>query len=481
MVDEHQTVLLLDLADDNPVRMATIERFLPPDRHRDVYRLSDFGAAPSARGSTRRQWRAWMIAIDKMLARVHERDRASDTEPHYYVVGRAAVPVYAYLGMRLSKWAHRITCINRRPNHEWDVLPLFGPSPGAGTFFNKIRGLQGNSGQHARGKLVIYIGTGHDASDRALEEFVRSQDSELAGIVRVQAMGDTHEPTTWLTADNVLDTRDELIQRFTAAKNAHPDHDGLVLFIAGPAPLALLAGMTMNPHYFKPIWLPNYDGSRYQPAVEFPWGRGRVLKLCYATANPCDADRLNLRAEVEAVRGEMASSGNEREFSFQFIYEANIDDIHRAMLEQRPQVLHISGHADRDTIALVREHDGCAQHVPARAFKDLLAATNESFLELVVLNSCQSAAQVKEMTEFVDCAIGMSEEIPDDAARDFSRALYAALARGHTVKNACDQAKSLLAGKYAARGLDANNLIQLYARDGVDPDEITLVEPARHA
>jgi hypothetical protein len=235
-----------------------------------------------------------------------------------------------------------------------------------------------------------------------------------------------------------------------------------------------MAGRAINPNLYKPVWIPNYEGNVYRPSMELPWGHGRMLKVFVATVNPVDHDWLDIGAELRDVRDEIERSGSRRAFEFRVCQDARIDDIRRAMLEMRPQILHFSGHSSTNSVAFMGDQ-GAAHIVPAQAFINLLEATNDSFLSLVILNSCESHEQARALTRFVDCAIGMSDKIDDSMAREFAKVFYGGLARGFTVKNAFCQAKAIL----EAHGMP-DGLVKLFTRDGLDPDEIALVDPSRN-
>lgn len=476
MADEMQIILMLDMASENPIPMTMLDELIPPSMHRHVFRLSQFNVEATARGASQRQRRGWMIAVNKMLKAA--RDKISDSlpPPHYYVVGRVSLPIFAYVGLSLSKWA-KITCVNSRPTGQWDVLPLHGTAPISSQerYFNIIDGLDSPTRAQRRGKVAVFVSIGLDCSDETIMTFMRSQDSELAGIVRIQAKNSSVlSPVKWLNADNVVQASCELAELFVSINNVYPDHEGLVLFVAGPGPLALMAGRAINPNLHEPIWIPNHEGSAYRPAIERPWGHGRTLKAFVATASPVDQEWLDIGGEMRAIRDEIERSGSRRAFEFRECHNARIDDIRRAMLEMRPHILHFSGHSRTDGVAFMHDR-GTSHLVPTQAFIDLLEATNDSFLTLVILNSCESSEQAKALTRFVDCAIGMSMEIGDTVAREFAKSFYGGLARGRTVKNAFLQAKALLDAHGVPEGL-----VVLCTRDGLDADEIALVDPARH-
>jgi len=92
---------------------------------------------------------------------------------------------------------------------------------------------------------------------------------------------------------------------------------------------------------------------------------------------------------------------------------------------------------------------------------------------VVVLNACYSDAQADAMCSVVDCVIGMTGAIRDDAARSFAVGFYRALGNRRSVGNAVDQAIATL----AAKQLPDEHLPRCRTRDGVDAYQTLLGAP----
>jgi hypothetical protein len=140
----------------------------------------------------------------------------------------------------------------------------------------------------------------------------------------------------------------------------------------------------------------------------------------------------------------------------------------------RPHVVHFSGHSDEDLIVFEEDidqpHEGAI--VTAKAFARAIAATDETPL-LVLLNSCHSAAQIDQLIDTVDFAIGMSDEIGDTDAIYYAAQFYAAVANGQSIgsAHASGQAAVELAG------LPDHELPTLAHAPDVDPRATFLVKP----
>jgi hypothetical protein len=89
---------------------------------------------------------------------------------------------------------------------------------------------------------------------------------------------------------------------------------------------------------------------------------------------------------------------------------------------------------------------------------------------VVVLNACYSDAQANALCTVVDCVVGMTGAIGDDAARSFAVGLYRALGNRRSVGNAVEHAVATL----AAKQLPDELLPRCRTRDGVDANRVVL-------
>ena len=109
----------------------------------------------------------------------------------------------------------------------------------------------------------------------------------------------------------------------------------------------------------------------------------------------------------------------------------------------------------------------------AKAFAQALSATDDP-PQLVLLNSCDSAAQIDQLVANVTpFAIGMADEINDGDAITYATQFYAALANGQSVLAAHDAGKAML----AVSGLLSQDLPTLACGEGFDPRTAVLVTP----
>lgn len=198
------------------------------------------------------------------------------------------------------------------------------------------------------------------------------------------------------------------------------------------------------------------------------------VKILVLTADPQSAlrntPRLLLDEEAREIRQKLRTSTNRDAVELHVRGAARTGDLVEAMDETRPQVLHFSGHAKKEGILLVGPDGRTPFALDADRLLGLLRAFRAE-LRLVVLSACWSLAHAEALTAIVDCAIGTRTLISDEAAIVFNTAFYGALASGHSVQDAFDQASEVL--RLGDFGDEEHP--ELVVRPGVDASRVVLV------
>lgn len=240
--------------------------------------------------------------------------------------------------------------------------------------------------------------------------------------------------------------------------------------------------------------------------------------ILFLAANPRDTGRLALDVEARAIQDELKGSAR---FRFEAVWAAEPRDLLRAVRELRPTILHFSGHgggpdaassgsrdlgaaddvpASRDSDApaspdvsspadapasrnfgapgdaaasrdsgLILQGEHGAQWVSGDAVADALGAAGAS-VKLVVLNACFTEPMATALLAHVDCVVGVTGAILDDAARHFATDFYGALGQQQSVASAVVQGRAAL----ALAGLAGAGRVQLAVRAGVDASQLVL-------
>lgn len=200
--------------------------------------------------------------------------------------------------------------------------------------------------------------------------------------------------------------------------------------------------------------------------------KAEMLRIVYATAAP-EGD-LRLDKEIRRVRQAVRSSTHRELVEIHVLTAATPGDLLDALVQHRPHVVHFSGHANQDALLFDADTDveNEGRHVSASVFARALRSVDQP-PTVVVLNACDSAAQLSQLTEGIPLAIGMRASIMDVDAITFSTRFYSTLAEGQSVEAALAVAQIDM----EMNGLEGHDLPEICAADGIDPSQVALVKP----
>lgn len=192
--------------------------------------------------------------------------------------------------------------------------------------------------------------------------------------------------------------------------------------------------------------------------------------MLFLAANPSDSNRLELDEEVRDIEAKIRSSEHRDVLLLKTRWAVRADDLLQALNEDRPAVVHFSGHGG-ETGILLHDSSGESRTVFTAALKRLFGALRDN-IRAVVLNSCHSEEQALGLVETVGCIVGMRGAANDRAARIFSASFYRALGFGRSIGNAFDQAVAAV----SLEGLESVISPRLYVKDGLNPGNITIID-----
>lgn len=197
---------------------------------------------------------------------------------------------------------------------------------------------------------------------------------------------------------------------------------------------------------------------------------GQTIKLLFLSANPIDTDRLALDQEVRPISQHLRACRLGRQIQLIQRWAVQPDDILQTMNEERPDIVHFSGHGGITGEIRLADRNGLSCALDVSTLKRLFAVFHDS-VRVVVLNACYSAKQARVISRLVDCTVGMSRDITDTAAAAFSSSFYRAIGFGTSVKGAFDQGVLSM----CLEGFSAEHRIpKLNSRSGIDPSIIHL-------
>jgi hypothetical protein len=146
------------------------------------------------------------------------------------------------------------------------------------------------------------------------------------------------------------------------------------------------------------------------------------------------------------------------------------DDLLQALNEVRPHVAQFSGHGSKSSRLMLEDKDGNAKPVAEAALIALFRNLKDN-IRLVLLNACHSESQARAISGVIECVVGMTAAIDDDAASTFAAWFYGALAFGRSVGEAFEQGRTAL----MLNGIPEETTPILLTRPGTDALQITFI------
>ena len=222
------------------------------------------------------------------------------------------------------------------------------------------------------------------------------------------------------------------------------------------------------------------------------------VKVLFLGSNPAQTQLLALDQEIKAIRRMIRASEHRDVLRLSSRWAVEPDDLLQALNEERPTIVHFSGHGSQAGEIILMDASGAQRPVRAgtleapltrdarqaalgaqkpagaQALKALFTALKDN-IRLVVLNACYSRVQAEAIAEVIDCVVGMSDAISDRAAIAFAASFYRALGFGRSVQEALEQGNvSLL-----LEGIPEETIPELLQRDGVDAASVIPVDTTR--
>lgn len=414
---ETPIIVRLDLSLDKTISTPEIIARIPGRPHvQHVVLASECGAPQSEDGSpqTAAEWAACAQATIRLAGEVNriasERRNAGETV-RLWVGGNAGLPVFFHLGLALSGWAPPVTFVYRDKLGGMYNFALDRPAP-AGTYF-------GPPTQETKpgpsDEVAFIVASAGRITPEQVSEYEAKWSPGFGDVVKL------HAPDK-LTEDTFAVACREL-----ELATANLPSSSLTTFLYGPTPLAFALGRLINRKRFATLSVPDYRASSYHPALVLrPPGprrqrpRSTVLSVVHFSANARSHRRLNLRGEADRI--ELGLREGKRRYKLERVTKTDPDIFMETLRRTTPSIIHFSGHGGPDGIVMESDDHGHVVITPemfATAIKHAGAT-----VEVVVLNACHSAVLAEALLAHVDCVIGLSDEIEDDAALAFSSDFY---------------------------------------------------------
>ncbi len=138
---------------------------------------------------------------------------------------------------------------------------------------------------------------------------------------------------------------------------------------------------------------------------------------------------------MREIQEALNRSQKQDQFKLEPRFAVRTHDLHRALLDTDPQIVHFCGHGSRDEGLVIEDEDGKSKLLSTEALTSLLEKFAEH-VECVLLNACYSEVQAKRIVQHIEYVIGMSDALGDTAAIKFAIGFYDALGAGRSIESA---------------------------------------------
>lgn len=160
-----------------------------------------------------------------------------------------------------------------------------------------------------------------------------------------------------------------------------------------------------------------------------------VKTILFIASDPSDLSTLRLGTEVREISEKLQLAKLRTLFKLEQRHAARVTDLTQALLDTKPNIVHLSGHGTTEGSLCLQDSSGLAHPVPPDALGALFGQFAGN-VYCVILNVCHSEAQAASIAKHIPYVIGMNGDIPDRASVAFSVGFYQALGAGSSIQEA---------------------------------------------
>jgi CHAT domain len=196
------------------------------------------------------------------------------------------------------------------------------------------------------------------------------------------------------------------------------------------------------------------------------------VKVLFLAANPAGTQPLQLDEEIRQITAKVRVAEYRDSLELVSRWAVRPDDLLQALLEEKPHVVHFSGHGSSAQELILLDDQGNPKPVSKEALVHLFRTLKDN-VRVVVLNACSTQPQAEALAQAIDYTIGMNQPIGDEAAIAFAASFYRALGFGRSVKEAFELGRAAL----LLEGIPEDKTPELLTRKGVDAAGLVLIPP----
>ncbi|MCC5944764.1 MAG: CHAT domain-containing protein [Bernardetiaceae bacterium] len=180
-------------------------------------------------------------------------------------------------------------------------------------------------------------------------------------------------------------------------------------------------------------------------------------KILFLAASPDDLVRTSSQKEFRKIKEEM-EKGSARD-NYEFLMPELAITIRSLVREigKKPNIVHFSGHGTKEGIEISTK-DNQSQLLKSKTLITRIFKPVKDSVRLVLLNSCYSAEQAKDISSLGIYVIGNQLSVGSDEAVAFAEGIYIGLSEGRTVEEAFNGAMAVLETDFP----DDDNIVEIW-------------------
>lgn len=164
-------------------------------------------------------------------------------------------------------------------------------------------------------------------------------------------------------------------------------------------------------------------------------GEAKKHKILLLTSNPKNTQSLDLNVEINTIKSVWKRSSCKDQFEVELCLDVTKTELLETLLQERPMVVHFSGHGTGQNGLLFYGEKGEAEAATGEGLANLFRLFKDS-IQCVLLNACYSQDQATIISQHIPYVVGTDNAISDSRAIKFSEGFYMALFNGEPIEQA---------------------------------------------
>ena len=162
--------------------------------------------------------------------------------------------------------------------------------------------------------------------------------------------------------------------------------------------------------------------------------------ILYTASEPANPNPIETINEFNKIEEKIKTSRFREDFTIKSIFSVSYDKFIESIDENKPNIVHFSGHGTEKGKLVFCDDNGKLLTTKKRIIEFFKIITNNknNNLECVVLDACYSEILADEILKYVECVIGIRNQITPNTATEFFVDFYGSLSNQNTISDAFD-------------------------------------------